>query len=147
MIILYTSTLITCPCVCDNMQGVGKGHVLSWLSAQKLFPLEYVVHVDPDFFKSIMPEWPSYREVDEEQAGSFCHAGVYACRHVYVTCACMCVCTFLYIVSCTVQYCTAVYEWSCITLIVSRLLVLCTNVQLYYYREHLFARDCHGDCT
>lgn len=60
--------------------GVGKGHVylfsffyfvllfyfglihlflfqvLSWLSKQGLFPLEYIVHVDPDFFKSIMPE-------------------------------------------------------------------------------------------
>lgn len=56
-------------------QGVGKGHVLNWLSAEKLFPLEYVVHVDPDFFKSIMPEWTHYRDVDEEQAGSFCHAG------------------------------------------------------------------------
>lgn len=54
--------------------GVGKGHVLNWLSAEKLFPLEYVVHVDPDFFKSIMPEWTHYRDVDEEQAGSFCHA-------------------------------------------------------------------------
>jgi hypothetical protein len=57
------------------LQGVGKGHVLNWLSAQKLFPLEYIVHVDPDFFKSIMPEWTRYRDLDEEQAGSFCHAG------------------------------------------------------------------------
>lgn len=36
--------------------GVGKGHVLSWLSKQGLFPLEYIVHIDPDFFKRIMPE-------------------------------------------------------------------------------------------
>jgi hypothetical protein len=36
--------------------GVGKGHVLSWLSKQGLFPLEYIVHIDPDLFKRIMPE-------------------------------------------------------------------------------------------
>jgi hypothetical protein len=30
--------------------------VLSWMSSQGLFPLEYIVHVDPDFFKRIMPE-------------------------------------------------------------------------------------------
>ena len=30
--------------------------VLSWLSRQGLFPIEYIVHVDPDFFKRIMPE-------------------------------------------------------------------------------------------
>ena len=59
------------------LQGVGKGHVLNWLSAQQLFPLEYIVHVDPDFFKSIMPEWTSYRDINEEQAGSLCHAGAF----------------------------------------------------------------------
>ena len=36
--------------------GVGKSHVLSWLSSQGLFPLEYIVHIDPDFFKRVMPE-------------------------------------------------------------------------------------------
>jgi hypothetical protein len=30
--------------------------VLAWLSQQGLFPIEYIVHVDPDFFKRIMPE-------------------------------------------------------------------------------------------
>mmetsp|Transcript_2746 Transcript_2746/g.4127 ORF Transcript_2746/g.4127 Transcript_2746/m.4127 type:complete len:779 (+) Transcript_2746:248-2584(+) len=53
--------------------GVGKGHVLSWLSSQGLFPLEFVAHVDPDFFKRIMPEWNGYVQRDEETAGTFCH--------------------------------------------------------------------------
>mmetsp|Transcript_18 Transcript_18/g.36 ORF Transcript_18/g.36 Transcript_18/m.36 type:complete len:750 (+) Transcript_18:51-2300(+) len=65
--------------------GVGKGHVLSWLSEQGLFPLEFIVHVDPDFFKRIMPEWTNYlshaasAEVSSEKhgeqiaAGSACH--------------------------------------------------------------------------
>ncbi len=30
--------------------------VLSWLSRRGLFPVEYIAHIDPDFFKRIMPE-------------------------------------------------------------------------------------------
>ena len=55
--------------------GVGKGHVLSWLSSQGLFPLEFIVHIDPDFFKRIMPEWEHYVAKGEEMAGTLCHLG------------------------------------------------------------------------
>lgn len=55
--------------------GVGKGHVLSWLSTQGLFPLEFIAHIDPDFFKRVMPEWDTYRSQGEENAGSLCHLG------------------------------------------------------------------------
>ena len=55
--------------------GVGKGHVLSWLSSQGLFPLEFIVHIDPDFFKRIMPEWEAYIAGGEEAAGTLCHLG------------------------------------------------------------------------
>ncbi|CAE7706595.1 Swap70, partial [Symbiodinium microadriaticum] len=58
--------------------------VLSWLSQQGLFPIEFIVHVDPDFFKRIMPEWKEYlrRAVSQQSseaheeviaAGTFCH--------------------------------------------------------------------------
>ena len=70
--------------------------VLSWLSSQGLFPLEYIVHVDPDFFKKIMPEvryvcifvfyssspcfmliiwfqWKNYVGLNREFAGTACH--------------------------------------------------------------------------
>jgi hypothetical protein len=53
--------------------GVGKGHVLSWLSKRGLFPVEYIVHIDPDFFKRIMPEWSKYVSVNKEFAGTACH--------------------------------------------------------------------------
>ena len=55
--------------------GVGKGHVLSWLSTQGLFPLEFVAHIDPDFFKRIMPEWETYIAAGWETAGTLCHLG------------------------------------------------------------------------
>ena len=53
--------------------GVGKGHVLSWLSEQGLFPLEYIVHVDPDFFKRVMPEWKGYLIRNQDFAGTATH--------------------------------------------------------------------------
>ena len=30
--------------------GAGKGYVLSWMSRSGYFPLENIVHVDPDHF-------------------------------------------------------------------------------------------------
>ena len=30
---------------------------MSWMSENSLFPIEAIVHVDPDFFKLEMPEW------------------------------------------------------------------------------------------
>ena len=40
---------------CGGM-GVGKGYALGWLSEQGIFPLEDIVHIDPDYFKSQLPE-------------------------------------------------------------------------------------------
>ena len=40
--------------------GVGKGFALSWMSARDIFPLEDIVHIDPDHFKAVMPEWSAY---------------------------------------------------------------------------------------
>lgn len=53
--------------------GVGKGHTLSWMSKQGFFPLEGIVHVDPDAFKAMMPEWPHYVQLNKETAGTLCH--------------------------------------------------------------------------
>mmetsp|Transcript_56530 Transcript_56530/g.132578 ORF Transcript_56530/g.132578 Transcript_56530/m.132578 type:complete len:695 (+) Transcript_56530:94-2178(+) len=53
--------------------GVGKGYAMSWMSKHGFFPLENIVHVDPDGFKLMMPEWPGYVEVNPEGAGTSCH--------------------------------------------------------------------------
>lgn len=53
--------------------GAGKGYVLHWLSEQGHFPLEDIVHVDPDLFKSMMPEFNGYVERDRDSAGSMTH--------------------------------------------------------------------------
>ena len=53
--------------------GAGKGYVLHWLSEKGYFPLENIVHVDPDRFKTMMPEWSGYLSHDESSAGSLCH--------------------------------------------------------------------------
>lgn len=53
--------------------GAGKTYALSWLSQHGFFPLEYVVHMDPDHFKSAMPEWQGYLAQNQE-AGTLCHA-------------------------------------------------------------------------
>ncbi len=37
--------------------GAGKGYTLSWMSENGYFPLENIVHIDPDYFKRVMPEW------------------------------------------------------------------------------------------
>jgi hypothetical protein len=52
--------------------GAGKGYVLSWMSRNGYFPLETIVHIDPDHFKRLMPEWSEYTK-RSEQAGNFCH--------------------------------------------------------------------------
>eukprot|EP00051_Salpingoeca_urceolata_P013373 m.167766 g.167766 ORF g.167766 m.167766 type:complete len:619 (+) comp17776_c0_seq5:285-2141(+) len=53
--------------------GAGKGYCLSWLSSNDIFPLENIVHIDPDHFKSMMPEWKQYVSRDQEEAGTLCH--------------------------------------------------------------------------
>ena len=62
---------------CGGM-GVGKGYALGWLSEQGIFPLEDIVHIDPDFFKSVLPEWESFvahakKQGDPSIAGNRCH--------------------------------------------------------------------------
>mmetsp|Transcript_47 Transcript_47/g.135 ORF Transcript_47/g.135 Transcript_47/m.135 type:complete len:657 (+) Transcript_47:21-1991(+) len=53
--------------------GVGKGYALSWMSKHGYFPLESIVHVDPDGFKLMMPEWPGYVDKIGSEAGTLCH--------------------------------------------------------------------------
>eukprot|EP00434_Breviolum_minutum_P003629 symbB.v1.2.003196.t1/scaffold158.1/size292703/9 len=53
--------------------GVGKGYTLSWMSQHGFFPLENIVHIDPDAFKMMMPEWPDYVARDRDCAGTMCH--------------------------------------------------------------------------
>ena len=42
--------------------GAGKGYALSWMSSNGFFPLEGIVHIDPDYFKMTMTEWEGYVE-------------------------------------------------------------------------------------
>jgi len=53
--------------------GAGKGYALQWMSDNGFFPLNNIVHIDPDHFKSVMPEWQGYTAVDTAIAGSQCH--------------------------------------------------------------------------
>uniref|UniRef100_A0A7S2PK64 Zeta toxin domain-containing protein n=1 Tax=Zooxanthella nutricula TaxID=1333877 RepID=A0A7S2PK64_9DINO len=53
--------------------GVGKGFALNWMSKKGIFPLENIVHVDPDAFKLMMPEWSQYVAQASEEAGTLCH--------------------------------------------------------------------------
>ena len=53
--------------------GAGKGYALSWMSEMGYFPLEQIVHVDADHFKTCMPEWAGYVERDAAAAGTMCH--------------------------------------------------------------------------
>jgi len=53
--------------------GSGKGYVMGWLSQHSEFPLEDLVHIDPDQYKSMMPEWAKYVENGNGNAGAMCH--------------------------------------------------------------------------
>ena len=53
--------------------GSGKGYALNWLSKQGFFPLEQIVHIDPDFFKRVMPEWKQYVSHNSANSGTLCH--------------------------------------------------------------------------
>ena len=55
--------------------GAGKGWVMNWMSQRDILPLRRVVHVDPDRFKCLMPEWPSYMSRDPKCAGR-CVTGI-----------------------------------------------------------------------
>lgn len=52
--------------------GAGKGFVLSWMSRNGYFPLEDIVCIDPDHFKTMMPEWRHYT-TEGSDAGTLCH--------------------------------------------------------------------------
>eukprot|EP00301_Raphidiophrys_heterophryoidea_P022329 c6513_g1_i2.p1 GENE.c6513_g1_i2~~c6513_g1_i2.p1 ORF type:complete len:622 (+),score=132.55 c6513_g1_i2:100-1866(+) len=73
--VAYRSDPQPCPWIvytCGPM-GAGKGYALSWMSQNKFFPLENIVHIDPDHFKQMMPEWPGYVAQAGETAGAMCH--------------------------------------------------------------------------
>eukprot|EP00299_Pterocystis_sp_00344_P005025 c16343_g1_i1.p1 GENE.c16343_g1_i1~~c16343_g1_i1.p1 ORF type:complete len:457 (-),score=113.78 c16343_g1_i1:50-1318(-) len=55
--------------------GAGKGYSLSWMSANGYLPLQNIVHVDPESFKVLMPEWNEYLKRNEPQSdiGKFFH--------------------------------------------------------------------------
>lgn len=58
--------------------GVGKGYALAWMSQKGIFPLEDIVHIDPDHFKQVMPEWSAFLEYGRERGdpdipGNRCH--------------------------------------------------------------------------
>ncbi len=53
--------------------GSGKGYALRWMSSNNIFPLEEIVHIDPDHCKSLMPEWKGYVEANSLNAGGLCH--------------------------------------------------------------------------
>ena len=43
------------------------------MSEQGFFPIENIVHIDPDHFKYVMPEWREYVLRDSEKAGGLTH--------------------------------------------------------------------------
>lgn len=53
--------------------GAGKGFALSWMSQHGYFPLEYIVHIDSDSFKQVMPEWDEYVRRDRDGGASLMH--------------------------------------------------------------------------
>ena len=59
-------------CLHLRAMGAGKGYALSWMSRHGYFPLEDIVHIDPDHFKRLMPEWDVYVSKGEP-AGDRCH--------------------------------------------------------------------------
>ena len=53
--------------------GAGKGYTAQWLSRVGIFPLEQIVRVDPDHFKTLMPEWTNYLRENTANAAMLCH--------------------------------------------------------------------------
>jgi len=49
--------------------GAGKGHTMKWMGEQGHFPIDKLVHIDPDVFRARLPEWPMYMLRDPETAG------------------------------------------------------------------------------
>lgn len=67
--------------------GAGKGYALSWMSERGHFPLESIVHIDPDHFRQLMPEWPAYAKRDPTTAGSHTHAEACYLQELATECA------------------------------------------------------------
>lgn len=53
--------------------GAGKGYVRRWMEQKGIIPLRDIVHIDPDYFKTQMPEWAGYIQKCPEMAGSLTH--------------------------------------------------------------------------
>lgn len=52
--------------------GCGKGYAFEYMSQMGHFPIEKIVRIDPDFFKSLMPEWQGYVDANSD-AGTLTH--------------------------------------------------------------------------
>ena len=50
--------------------GAGKSHTVEWMSTRGYFPTPAMVKLDPDFFKTQLPEWKGYQEHNPSRAGS-----------------------------------------------------------------------------
>jgi len=53
--------------------GAGKGFVRRWMEDNGIIPLSDVVHIDPDYFKTQMPEWKGYITHSPDMAGTLTH--------------------------------------------------------------------------
>jgi len=53
--------------------GAGKGRTIEWLSNEGYFPIPDIVHVDPDVFRTELPEWAGYLAHNKAQAGRMTH--------------------------------------------------------------------------
>jgi len=49
--------------------GAGKSRTIKWMSQNGIFPLRDIVHIDPDIFKRLFPEWKGYVRHDPMRAG------------------------------------------------------------------------------
>jgi len=53
--------------------GAGKGHVVKWMSKQGYFQLPSIVQIDPDVFRTRLPEWAGYIRCCARSAGALTH--------------------------------------------------------------------------
>lgn len=50
--------------------GAGKSRTVHWMADKGYFPLADIVQIDPDLFRTVLPEWPEYVARDPLSAGS-----------------------------------------------------------------------------
>ena len=53
--------------------GAGKSRTVEWMSERGIFPLDNLVHIDPDRFRTSFPEWAAYVARDRCTAGALTH--------------------------------------------------------------------------